>query len=40
MSDRLKVLLQYAMPKQGMTALAGRIAGAEGGALTRVPAEP
>ena len=34
MSDRLKVLLQYAMPKQGMTAFAGRIAGAEGGALT------
>ncbi|WP_332876361.1 archaetidylserine decarboxylase [Massilia sp. S19_KUP03_FR1] len=34
MSDRLKVLPQYLMPKQAMTAFAGRVAGAKGGALT------
>ena len=34
MSDRLKVLLQYALPKRRLTTLAGRIAGARGGALT------
>ena len=34
MSDRLKVMLQYALPKQRLTMLAGRVAGAEGGALT------
>jgi phosphatidylserine decarboxylase len=34
MSDRLKVLLQYMLPKQRLTTFAGRIAGAQGGALT------
>ena len=34
MSDRIKVLPQYLLPKQAMTALAGRVAGAQGGALT------
>ena len=34
MSDRLAVLPQYLLPKQAMTTLAGRIAGAQGGALT------
>jgi phosphatidylserine decarboxylase len=34
MSDRLKVLLQYALPKQRLTTLAGRIAGAQAGSLT------
>jgi phosphatidylserine decarboxylase len=30
MSDRLKVLLQYALPKQRLTEFAGRVAGAQG----------
>jgi phosphatidylserine decarboxylase len=34
MSDRLKVLLQHVLPKQRLTVLAGRIAGARGGAMT------
>ena len=34
MSDRLKVLLQYLLPKQRLTTFAGRIAGAERGATT------
>jgi phosphatidylserine decarboxylase len=34
MSDRLKVLLQYMLPKQRLTTFAGRIAGAQGGAMT------
>jgi phosphatidylserine decarboxylase len=34
MSDRLKVLLQYLLPKQRLTTFAGRIAGARGGAAT------
>ncbi len=34
MSDRLAVLPQYLLPKQALTALAGRFARAEGGALT------
>jgi phosphatidylserine decarboxylase len=34
MSDRPKVLLQYALPKQLLTGLAGRAARARGGALT------
>lgn len=34
MSDRAKVLLQYALPKQGLTRLAGRVAGARGGSAT------
>jgi phosphatidylserine decarboxylase len=34
MSDRLKVLLQYMLPKQGLTIFAGRIADAQGGAMT------
>ncbi|WP_294324422.1 archaetidylserine decarboxylase [uncultured Sphingomonas sp.] len=34
MSDTLKVLLQHVLPKQRMTVLAGRIAGARGGAMT------
>jgi phosphatidylserine decarboxylase len=33
-SDRLKVLLQYALPKRHLTTLAGRVAGAQGGRLT------
>jgi phosphatidylserine decarboxylase len=34
MSDRLKVLLQYMLPKRRMTSFAGRVAGAQGGAMT------
>jgi phosphatidylserine decarboxylase len=34
MSDRFTVLLQYALPKQRLTLLAGRIARARGGAMT------
>lgn len=34
MSDRLAVLPQYLLPKQALTALAGRFAGHEGGART------
>jgi phosphatidylserine decarboxylase len=34
LSDRLAVLPQYLLPKQAITKLAGRIAGAKGGALT------
>jgi phosphatidylserine decarboxylase len=33
-SDRLKVLPQYLLPKQALTLLAGRVAGARGGAMT------
>lgn len=34
MSDRLKVLPQYLLPKQRMTTFAGRVAGAKGGSIT------
>jgi len=34
MSDRLKILLQYLLPKQRLTTFAGRVAAAEGGQLT------
>lgn len=34
MSDRAKVLMQYVLPKQGLTTLAGRLASAEAGSLT------
>jgi len=34
MSDRVKVLLQYLLPKQRLTILAGRIAGARAGRMT------
>ncbi|MGK2908477.1 MAG: archaetidylserine decarboxylase [Sphingobium sp.] len=34
MSDRLKVLLQYLLPKRHLTMIAGRVAGAQGGAVT------
>ena len=34
MSDRLAVLPQYLLPKQALTALAGRVASARGGRLT------
>lgn len=34
MSDRLKILLQHLLPKQALTELAGRVAGAQSGALT------
>jgi phosphatidylserine decarboxylase len=34
MSDRLKVLLQYLLPKRHLTTFAGRVAGARGGAMT------
>ena len=34
MSDRLAVLPQYLLPKQALTALAGRVAGARGGKMT------
>jgi phosphatidylserine decarboxylase len=34
MSDRLQVLLQHLLPKQRLTTLAGRVAGAHRGALT------
>ena len=35
MTDRLAVLPQYLLPKRALTALAGRIASAQGGPLTR-----
>lgn len=35
MSDRLKIMLQHLLPKQRLTELAGRVAGARGSALTR-----
>jgi phosphatidylserine decarboxylase len=34
MSDRLKVLLQYMLPKEHLNTFAGRIAGAQGGSTT------
>ncbi|MET0179019.1 MAG: phosphatidylserine decarboxylase, partial [Novosphingobium sp.] len=34
MSDQLKVALQHLLPKQRLTTLAGRVAGAQAGALT------
>jgi phosphatidylserine decarboxylase len=34
MSDRLAVLPQYLLPKQALTTLAGKLAGAQGGVLT------
>ncbi len=34
MSDRLKILAQHLLPKQALTTFAGRIAGAQGGAMT------
>ena len=34
MYDRLKVLLQYLLPKQRLTTFAGRVAGAQGGLMT------
>jgi phosphatidylserine decarboxylase len=34
MSDRLKILLQYLLPKQRLTTFAGRVAGAQHGAMT------
>ena len=34
LSERLSVLLQYLLPKQALTALAGRFAGWQGGAVT------
>jgi phosphatidylserine decarboxylase len=34
MRDRLKILLQHLLPKQHLTSLAGRVAGAEGSAMT------
>jgi phosphatidylserine decarboxylase len=34
LSDRLKVLLQYLLPKQSLTSLVGRGAAAQGGAMT------
>lgn len=34
MSDRIKVLPQYLLPKQALTTLAGRVAGAKGGVWT------
>src|SRR4051812_1009688 len=34
MSDRLKILFQYMLPKQLLTRFAGRIAGAQAGAMT------
>lgn len=34
MSDHLKILLQYLLPKQRLTAFAGRIAGAQSSAMT------
>jgi phosphatidylserine decarboxylase len=34
MSDRLRILLQHLLPKQRLTTIAGRIAGAEGGLMT------
>lgn len=35
MSDRVKVLLQYLLPKRGLTIFAGRVAGAKVGPLTQ-----
>lgn len=35
MSDRLKILFQYMVPKQSLTSFAGRVASAHGGAMTR-----
>jgi phosphatidylserine decarboxylase len=34
MSDTLKILLQHLLPKQALTSFAGRVAGAEGSAMT------
>jgi phosphatidylserine decarboxylase len=34
LSERLKVLLQYLLPKQRLTTFAGRVAGAQGGPMT------
>jgi phosphatidylserine decarboxylase len=34
MPDRLKILLQYLLPKQWLTAFAGRVAGAQGSPVT------
>lgn len=34
MSDRLKVTAQYILPKQALTVLAGKLAGARAGGLT------
>ena len=34
MSDRLKILLQHLLPKQQLTNVAGRVAGAQGSAMT------
>ena len=34
MSDRLAVLPQYLLPKQALTVLAGKLAGARAGSLT------
>lgn len=34
MSDRLKILLQHLLPKQHLTTFAGRVAAAQGGAMT------
>ncbi|WP_426266608.1 archaetidylserine decarboxylase [Sphingomonas sp. LHG3443-2] len=34
MSDRLKILLQHLLPKQGLTSFAGLVAGTNGGAAT------
>ena len=34
MFDRLKILLHHLLPKQGLTLLAGRVAGMQGGAMT------
>ncbi|MES2044300.1 MAG: archaetidylserine decarboxylase [Pseudomonadota bacterium] len=34
MSDRLKILLQHLLPKQALTGFAGRVAGAQGSAMT------
>lgn len=34
LSDRLKVLLQYLLPKQRLTEFAGRVAGAQGSSMT------
>ena len=33
-SDRLKVLPQYLLPKRRLTTFAGRVAGAKGGTIT------
>ncbi len=34
MSDRLKVLLQYLLPKQRLTTFAGRVTRAQAGSMT------